>query len=100
MEIFFELLLNNIIFLKILVWRLYTRWSPVQTRVFYSENMNSSFITGGTQKGGIVAEGNATKQNLVLCIFNESIYHHIMNNLQIINQWFLTPVECTEHLHG
>lgn len=33
---------------KILV--IYTRRSPVQTRVFHSKNMNSSFITGGTQK--------------------------------------------------
>lgn len=39
--------------------------------------MNSSFITGGTQKGGIMAEGDATKQNLVLRNFE---------HIQIINQ--------------
>lgn len=82
---------------KILViWRLYTRRSPVQTRVFHSKNMNGSFITGGTQKWGIMAEGNATKQNLVLC--NCQLIHLPSSNEQFTdNQRLLTPVECTEH---
>lgn len=71
--IFFKLIQYTYIIFHInkilVIWRLYTRRSPVQTRVFHSKNMNSSFITGGTQKWGIMAEGNATKQNLVLCNF-------------------------------
>lgn len=82
---------------KILVkWRLYTRRSPVQTCVFHSKNMNGSFITGGTQKWGIMAEGNATKQNLVLC--NCQLIHLPSSNEQFTdNQRLLTPVQCTEH---
>ena len=42
----------------------YSRGSLVEIRVFDSEDVNGSFITGDAQEGGIVAEADAEVNNV------------------------------------